>query len=254
MTAGEKLRSLVFPVCLFTSRSLDLVVLASLAILFFFTFKKTQRGRLQTVWLVACAVLLAAYFVAPGEYGFGGYVDVRILPFIYLFLLAIVRFERVPGFLPICLALLALFRVATVEKMFMERQSEAQRLTASFDAIPRDAKVLSFVKVTKDDGLAGRGDVHHLEYGTIQRGFLVPTLFHLSGVQPIQLVDSVYCANVFCSFSDAAGADWKQIAKSYDFLWVHNDAEIAPYASRVAQVVFTNDSVVVYRVQHSAAE
>ena len=70
-----------------------------------------------------------------------------------------------------------------------------------------------------------RGDIHYLEYGIIQRGFLDPMLFHIQGVQPVRLVGSPYCPNVFCdSVNGAPNVDWQQVANSYDYLWVHSDA------------------------------
>jgi hypothetical protein len=192
--------------------------------------------------------LLLAYFLAPGNYGFGGYADTRFLPFVYLFLLAVIRFNRIPRYLYIGLALLVLFRVATVEQMFISQQPELKQLTASFEAIPRNAKVLPLTRMP-DGGVIGTAGLHHLEYGVIQRGFLDPQLFHLQGVQPIRLVGSPYCLNVFCDVAGEPKIDWQQVADSYDYLWVYNDPEIMTFTSRIGDVIFSNDSVTVYRVR-----
>ena len=245
-----KLKHLVFPVQLYTSKTLDLIVLAGLAFLIFFVLKKRPTFALQPVWLAVCAILLLAYFVAPGQYGFGGYIDTRFMPFLYLFLLAVIRFNRVPRYLYIGLALLVLFRIATVEQMFISHQHELNQLTASFEAIPRNAKVLPLVR-WPDNGLVGAGDMHHMEYGVIQRGLLDPELFHLQGVQPIRLVGSPYCPNVFCDAAGAPEVDWQQVANSYDYLWVlHSNPEITIFTSRIGDAIFSNDSVTVYRVRH----
>ena len=51
--------------------------------------------------------MFVVYFAAPIQYGaVGGYFDVRFLPFALLFLLAAFRFNRVPRYLYIGLALL----------------------------------------------------------------------------------------------------------------------------------------------------
>lgn len=248
---ADKLKHLVFPVRLYTSTTLDLIVLATLAVLFFLVWKKRTAFTLQPVWLAVCAVLLLAYFMAPGQYGFGGYIDTRFIPFVYLFLLAAIRFNRVPRYLYIGLILLALFRVGTVQQMFTSHQHELNQLTASFDAIPRNARVLPLVR-WPDKGLVGAGYLHHMEYGVIERGFLDPELFHLQGVQPISLVGSPYCPNVFCDAAGAAEVDWKQVANSYDYLWVvHSDPEITGFTSRIGDAIFSNDSVTVYRVRHA---
>jgi hypothetical protein len=248
--ASDKLKHLVFPVRLYTSTTLDLIILAGLALLVFLILKKRPTFTWQPVWLAVCAILLLAYFVAPGQYGFGGYIDTRFIPFVYLLLLAAIRFDRVPRYLYVGLALLVLFRVATVQQMFVSRQPELKQLSTSFEAIPRNAKVLPFVR-WPEAGLIGAGDMHHMEYGVIQRGFLDPELFHLQGVQPITLVGSPYCPNVFCDAAGASQVDWQQVANSYDYLSVvHSDPEITAFTSRIGDAIFSNDSVTVYRVRH----
>jgi len=245
-----KLKHLIFPLRLYTSRTLDLIFFAGFALLIFLVWKKKPLFEWQTVWLAVSGVLLLAYFVAPGQYGFGGYIDTRFLPFVYLFLLPAVRFKRVPRYLQIGLALLVLFRIATVEQMFVSRQHEPNQLTASFAAVPRNARVLPLV-LWPVNGLVGAGEMHHMEYGVIQRGFLDPELFHLQGVQPIRLVGSPYCPNVFCHAAGAPAVDWRRVADSYDYLWVvHNSPEITALASRIGDAIFTNDAVTVYRVRH----
>jgi hypothetical protein len=247
----DKLRNLSFPVRLFTSRGLDVLVLAVIVFLIILVWKGRQSVAMRPVWLTVCAALLLVYVMAPSGYGIGGYIDVRIVPFLYLFLLAVWRFQRVPRYLYFGLVLLVLIRVATVEGMFIARQHELTQLTASFEAIPRDAKVLQILRIEPEVPLIGRGDIHHLDYGVIQRGFLVPTLFHLSGVQPIRLIGSTYCPNVYCNVFHASAIDWQQIANSYDYLWVHSYPEIIPSVLQIGDVVFSNDSVTVYRVRHS---
>jgi len=250
VTVWGKLKSLIFPVQLFPLKK-DFIFLAGLACLVFLALKKRSTLALQPVWLAVSSILLVVYFAAPIEYGaVGGYFDVRFLPFVYLFLLLGIRFNRVPRYLYIGLALLILFRVAMVEQMYTSHQRGLKQLNVSFEAIPRDAKVLPLVRLPRT-GMMDRGDIHYLEYGVIQRGFLDPMLFHIQGVQPIRLVGSPYCPNVFCdSANNATEVDWQQIANSYDYLWVHSDPEITPFASQVGDVIFSDDSVTVYRVRH----
>ena len=244
----DRLKDLVFPVRLYTSKQLDVIVLASLALLTFLVLKKRPKFEWQPVWLAVCAILLLVYFLAPGNYGFGGYIYVRFLPFLYLFFLAVIRFKRVPHSLYVGLALLVLFRVATWEQLFISRQRELAQLSASFAAIPQNAKVLPLTRL-RASGVIGMGGLHHLEYGVIQRGFLDPQLFHMQGVQPIRLVGSPYCINAYCDVAGAPEIDWRQVANSYDYLWVYNNPEIKTFASGIGDMIFSNDSVTVYRVR-----
>jgi hypothetical protein len=250
LTAWEKLRNLVFPLRFSHSKSMDVLFIASLLVVIILLVRAQKRISIQPVWLAVCGVLLLTYFVAPGEYGIGGYVDVRVLPFLYIFLLAAFRFPRIPGYITVCLALLVLIRVAGVEKMFLTHQGELKQLALAFDSIPRDARVLTLQSVDRKSSLVGRAEPHHLDYGTMERGFLVPTLFHLQGVQPLRLTNDVYCPNVFCFVTDPMDADWSKIAGSYDYLWVQNDPDAIPAASRIGHIVFSNDSVTVLEIYH----
>jgi len=250
LTPKVKLASLFFPVRLYTSKITDYVLLAGLALLVYLILKDRLTLRLRPAWLAVCAILLLIYFVAPADYGdIGAYMDERLLPFLYLFCLAVAQFKRIPWYLSIGLVVLILFRVAAIEQMFISQQSYLQQLTDSFQEIPRNAKVLPIVRLPRT-GYMGRGDIHHMEYGIIERGFLDPVLFHVRGVQPIRLVGSPYCPTVHCEVAEAADVDWQQIANSYDYLWVHGDPEITTSASRIGDVIFLSDAVTIYRVRH----
>jgi hypothetical protein len=254
LTLWDKFRALPFPVRLFTSKTLDALFLAGLVLFIIVLFRAT-RLRAQPVWIAVCGAVFLLYFVAPGEYGLGGYADVRILPFLYLLSLAAFQFRKIPWYLVAGLALLVVCRVATVEQMFIGQQRELQQLSLSFAAIPRNARVMQLQHQDQHDVIMGRGDLHHLDYGVIQRGFLVPSLFHLPGVQPIRLVADVYCPNIFCYvWNPNDNTDWQKIANSYDYLWLVKNPALAPFASRIGDVVLSNDAVTVYRIRHSGAK
>lgn len=249
-TLWDKFRALPFPVRLFTSKTLDALFLGGLVLFIIVLFRKT-RLRAQPVWIAVCGVVVLLYFAAPGEYGLGGYADVRILPFLYLLSLAAFQIRKIPWYLVAGLTLLVVFRVVIVEQMFLGQQHQLQQLSMSFEAIPRNARVMQLQHQDHHDVIMGRGDLHHLDYGVIQRGFLVPSLFHLPGVQPIRLVADVYCPNIFCYVWDPnADTDWEKIAKSYDYLWLVKNPALAPFASRIGDVVFSNDAVTVYQIRH----
>jgi hypothetical protein len=247
-TVWNKVKDLLFPLRLYTSKPADLIVLAGLAFLVFLLLKNRPKSVFQPVWLAVCGVSLFTYFVAPGNYGLIGYIDTRFLPFAYLFSLAVFRFDRVPRSVYVGLALLVLFRVATWEQLFISQQRELAQLSASFEAIPRNAKVLPLARLP-ESGVIGTATIHHSAYGVIQRGFLDPMLFHHPGIQPIRLVGSLYCPNIRCDVAGEPKVDWQQVANSYDYLWVNNDPDIKTFTSRIGDVIFSNDSVTVCRVR-----
>jgi len=247
-SVADKLKDLLFPLRLYTSKPLDLVVVVGLASLVFLLLKSRPKVILQPDWLSVGAICLLIYFLAPGNYGLIGYIDTRFVPFAYLFGLAVFRFNRLPRSVLIGLTLLVLFRIATWERLFISQQHELAEMSASFQAIPRNARVLPLARLP-NTGVIGTATIHHSAYGVVERGFLDPMLFHHPGIQPLRLVGSLYCPNIRCDIAGEPTADWQQVANSYDYLWVNNAPDMKPFASRIGDAVFSNDYVTVYRVR-----
>jgi hypothetical protein len=252
MTVWGKLVDLVFPLRLYSSKIQDAAVLVVLAIVAVLLIRNQRQVTIQRAWLAVCGVLLVAYLIAPHIWGNGGYADSRVMPFLFFFMLPICRFPQIPRYLLVMLAVLVVFRVASVERLFIDEQPKLQQLTAGFDAIPRDAKVLQMglADIHKGGLLEVRGSTFHLFYGVIRRGFLSPTLYHLPGVQPIRLADGVYCPNVFCAPENPSDAEWRKIALSNDYLWVQKDWLLPAFPSNMTDLVFSNQYVAVYRIKH----
>jgi hypothetical protein len=250
---SEKLRSLAFPIRIF-SRVEDAIVLLGMLVILLLLFRSRHQIHWQKPMLITCLVLLGVYFISPGEYGRAGYIDVRILPLVYLLALAAFRLERVPRNLIAAILAIVLFRFVTVEKLFVEKQKVLETRTAAFLAIPPGSRVLPLVNLARIDTLVGRADVHHIAYGVMQKGFLVPTICYLSGFQGLQTTGAGYCPNAFCEVESPAETDWSKVAEFYDYLWVDHFPAVESFARSIAEPVFSNEYVTVYRVKKSVAQ
>lgn len=250
MTAWEKLRNLAFPLRFFSTpqAAAALLCLAILAVIFL----KLNAVAWNRPWLVVGAGLLCAYVIAPGEYSLGGYLDVRIIPCLYLFLLAAFQIKRYRRWMIVAAVVYALCGILRIETLFISKQKELNGLSAAFAVIPRDARVLPVIRLRPEGGLIGRGEIHHLEYAVIEKGLLVPVVFHIPGVQPLRLVDTGYCPNPFCVVVSAEDTHWREVACDYDYLWVEPFPEAIPYITTFAEPVFTNEFVTVYRTRRPA--
>jgi hypothetical protein len=150
------------------------------------------------------------------------------------------------------MVLLAVVHVADVESIFISKQRELEGLTTAFQAIPRDARVLPLIRLKPGGTLISQGKLHHVAYGVIQQGYLVPTIAYLPGLQPLRVVGAGYCPNPFCEIVDPETTDWNQVATHYDYLWVQHYAEALPYIARITEPVFSNEFVNVYRTRQPA--
>ena len=248
--AWDKLVGLVFPLRA-GSKPQMLVVLGGLAVFLYLLFKIRSGVAWQRSWIVICAVLLLVYLAAPGTYGLGGWLDVRILSFLYLLALATVRIKRISRTMVTIVILLVIFRVAVVESIFVPKQHELDELTAGFQAIPRGARVLPLFQRDSEKPFYVRAEVHHQAYGVIQKGFFVPNIAYLPDLQPLRVVGAKYCPNIFCEVTSPNDTNWSEIAQHYDYLWVQDYQEVLPYVATIADRVFFNDFVTVYRVRRS---
>jgi hypothetical protein len=147
-------------------------------------------------------------------------------------------------------AVFAVFGVVRIETLFLTKGRELANASGAFAVIPRNSRVLPVVRIRYEDNLVGMGEIHHLEYGVIEKGLLVPSVFHIPGIQPLRLVGAGYCPNDFCLvFQSPENIEWKKVAAHYDYIWVEHFPSAVPYVANIADRVFASEFVSVYRVR-----
>lgn len=247
-SAWDKLRNTLSPLRIY-SRYEDLLIIAGLALFLFLLYRHREQIRWQASWVAVCAMLLAVYLAAPSQYGMAGYIDVRIMPLLYLVALATIRIKKISWTLTAAIVLLVLFRVGTVDFLFASKQRDLEERTASFQAIPSGARVFPVVQLISEKTIVGKAEMHHVAYGVIQKGFLVPTICYMRGFQPLRAIGAGYCPNPFCEVVSLENTDWGEVAKYYDYLWVDAYPAAVPYAESIAERVSFDGRVAVYRVR-----
>ena len=80
---------------------MDAVVLGVLAIVVVLLFRAQQRIRIQPVWLAVCGALLLAYLKLP-LHGVTAVTQIRVMPFLFFFILPVFRFPRIPAIVLSC--------------------------------------------------------------------------------------------------------------------------------------------------------
>src|SRR5208283_626000 len=153
MTAWEKLRNLAFTLRFFTTPEAAGAILCLVAIAFIFW--KSNAVFWNRPWLFVGAALLGAYLIAPEEYGLGGYLDVRIIPCLYLFLLAALQINRHRKWMIVAATVFVLLGILRIETLFISKQKELRNLSVALDVIPRDAKVLPVLDLASVKTLVG---------------------------------------------------------------------------------------------------
>jgi hypothetical protein len=205
-----------------------------------------RNGRWPWVWLAFAAI----YFALPLSWGQTFDIDVRILPM--LFLLCFCTFQigrrRAQALAVVAVVLLGV-RVADVVAGFRREAPLMNGLSASVADIPRNARVFPVVEVAEDNDPIQRPFAHYWAYATIRRGAFTPYLFDIPGQMPLRITSAPYAPDGFWDLKYPDSPDWPQVRKGYDYIWAYNVARFAPAIDQIADTVYRNGDLVLYRIR-----
>jgi hypothetical protein len=242
-----KLRHMFVPFKVY-SRSVEaLTLLAILATIIYFV-RHHESLKLHLVWVPIVLAILIIHWVIPDTYGDLGFVDYRFCIFAFIFALAIPSF-RGPRVLPIALACCVFFlHIFQVGSHFASEQPHLSRIASDFQYIPRGALVLAYTSRGDNVHWEKQDDLHFWGYGVIDRGWITPSLFHQSGVQPLQLRVPMYADD------DQYGDGLQQhkytidmIEQTYDYLWTTNTDYLDPYLAKIGSPIFAQGELEIFK-------
>ncbi len=188
---------------------LDWISLAALAIWFLAAWWRNPEFRWDRKWLAIAAFLFALFWVIPWMWGEGSDLDIRVLPFLFVAILATARVGRRAKMLAAIPLLLFAARTVSVTRHFTEAQPELAGLARSFDAVPRGALVLPIVEGDEDP--IERPFTHFWAYGVIRRGWFSPYLMDAPGETPMRIIHDSYTPDGFWNLVYEEPPDWRQV-------------------------------------------
>ena len=174
---------------------LDWISLAALAAWFLAAWWRNPEFRWDRKWLAIAAFLFALFWVIPWMWGEGSDLDIRVLPFLFVAILATARVGRRAKLLAAIPLLLFAARTVSVTRHFKEAQPALAGLARSFDAVPRGALVLPIVEGDEDP--IERPFTHFWAYGVIRRGWFSPYLMDAPGETPMRIIHDSYTPDGF---------------------------------------------------------
>lgn len=226
---------------------LDWISLAALAAWFVAASWRNPEFRLDYKWLAIAVFLFGLFWAIPWEWGDGSDLDIRVLPFLFVVLLATVSTGRRARLLVAIPVLLFFVRTVSVAREFREAQSELEGLARSFDAVPRDALVLPIVEGDEDP--IERPFTHFWAYGVIRRGWFSPYLMDAPGETPMRIIHDSYTPDGFWDLTYDAPPDWQQVQSDYDYVWAYGVQKFSDQLEQIGDLVYTSDSLAVYRIR-----
>jgi hypothetical protein len=188
-------------------------------------------------WLGVAGCLFLLYWALPGNFGPGMNADRRLMPFLFVLVLAGVRVgARRVAVLAVFAVALFMARAGFVEYSFVRAQQVANRLSQSFAVIPNGSRVLAV-------GPGSERLQHFWAYGVIQRGWLSPCLFQNPGVQPLRTKSQ--SDNACAERGETTPLNWEQVQKDFDYAWLYKTAE----TSSAGTVVYSDGELRVVRLK-----
>src|SRR6266851_3893616 len=129
---------------------LDWISLAALAAWFLAAWWRNPEFRWDGRWLVIAGFLFVLFWAIPWMWGEGSDLDIRVLPVLFVVLLATVRVGKRAKWLAAIPLVLFAARTVNMTQHFAAAQTELAGLARSFEAVPRGALVLPVVEGDQD--------------------------------------------------------------------------------------------------------
>ena len=226
---------------------LDWVSLGALALWFIAAWWRNPEFYWDWKWIAIAAFLFGLFWVIPWMWADGSDLDIRVLPFLFVALLAMVRVgRRAKWLVPIPLLLFAV-RTVSVTQHFVQAQPELAALARSFDAVPRDALVLPIVEGDEDP--IERPFTHFWAYGVIRRGWFSPYLMDAPGETPMRIIHESYTSDGFWDLVYDAPPDWRQVQSDYEYVWAYDVPRFAAPLTAIGEEIYSAGPLQVYRIR-----
>jgi len=228
------------------SPALDAITLAALGIFFVLAWVRNPEFRWDWPWFGVAAVLFAAFWAIPWAYGLGSDLDIRVLPLLFVAIIAVVRIGPRGRWLAALPLVLFLARTVSVTRQFKAEQPELVGLASSFDVVPRNALVFPVVEGDQDP--IARPFTHFWAYGVIRRGWFSPYLFDLPRETPMRIVMDTYTADGFNDLYYDSPPDWPQVRMDYQYAWAYGVPRFSAPLAAIGDRIYSYGALDIYRL------
>jgi hypothetical protein len=226
---------------------LDWLSLIALGAWFVAAWWRNPEFRWDAKWIAVAAFLFALFWVIPWMWGEGSDLDIRVLPFLFVAILATVSVGKRAKILAAIPLLLFGARTVSVTRHFREAQPALEGLARSFDAVPRDALVLPIVEGDEDP--IARPFTHFWAYGVIRRGWFSPYLMDAPGETPMRIIHESYTPDGFWNLTYDEAPDWQQVQSDYDYVWAYDVAKFSAPLAAIGEKIYSSGALDVYRIR-----
>jgi hypothetical protein len=231
------------------SPALDWISLVALGAWFLAAWWRNPEFRWNSRWLAIAIFLFALFWAIPWMWGEGSDLDIRVLPVLFVVILATARVGRRAKWLAVIPLLLFAARTVSMTQHFIRAQPELAGLARSFDAIPRGALVLPIVEGDQDP--IERPFTHFWAYGVIRKGWFSPYLMDEAGQTPMRIIYDSYTPDGFWDHAYDEPPDWKQVQSDYEYVWAYDIPRFSGALAGIGDRIYSFGALEVYRIRKS---
>ena len=228
---------------------LDWISLGALAIWFLAAWWRNPEFRWDKKWMAIAAFLFALFWVIPWMWGEGSDLDIRVLPFLFVAILATAKVGRRGKSLAAIPLLLFVAQTVSVRRHFKQAQPALAGLARSFDVVPQGALVLPIVEGDEDP--IERPFTHFWAYGVIRRGWFSPYLMDAPGETPMRIIHESYTPDGFWNLVYDEPPDWQQVQTDYDYVWAYDVGKFSNSLAAIGDRIYSSGPLEVYRIRKS---
>jgi hypothetical protein len=229
------------------SPALDLISLAALGAWILAARWRNPEFRWNSRWLAVAAFLFVLFWTIPWAWGAASDLDIRVLPVLFVVILATAHVGKRAKWLAAIPLLLFTARTVNTTEHFAAAQTELAGLARSFDAVPRGALVLPIVEGDQDP--ITRPFTHFWAYGVIRRGWFSPYLMDEPGETPMRIIHDSYTPDGFWDHVYDEPPDWKQVQSDYEYVWAYDVPRFSAALAEIGDRIYTFGALEVYRVR-----
>ncbi len=228
---------------------LDWISMLALGIWILAAWWRSVKFRWDYKWVAIAAFLFVLFWAIPWMWGEGSDLDIRVLPFLAVAILATVHVGRRAKKLAVIPLLLFAAQTVGVTRHFREAQPALAGLARSFDVVPRGALVLPIVEGDEDP--IERPFTHFWAYGVIRRGWFSPYLMDAPGETPMRIVHDSYTPDGFWNLVYDEAPDWQQVQDDYDYVWAYDVPRFSASLAGIGERIYSSGPLEVYRIRKS---
>lgn len=226
---------------------LDWISLGALAAWFVVASWRNPEFRWDKKWMAIAAFLFVLFWAIPWMWGEGSDLDIRVLPFLFVAILATAHVGPRAKLLVAIPLLLFAVRTVSVAHHFKEAQPALAGLARSFDAFPRGALVLPIVEGDEDP--IERPFTHFWAYGVIRRGWFSPYLMDAPGETPMRIIHESYTPDGFFDLVYDEVPDWQQVKNDYEYVWAYDVPRFSAALAAIGERIYSSGALEVYRLK-----